>query len=55
MVSGRITNRYQLTYPYSASATQVSVLTPPQGRFLFQYREPVWLNQDVSRTLTAAR
>ena len=47
----KTTDRYQLQYPYVANTQQVSLLTPGWGRYLFQYHEPVWLNQDVAPTL----
>ena len=52
---GHATDRYQLSYPYSVEAQQVSVLTPGWGRFLFQYDKAVWVNQDVSPTLGERR
>jgi 4-amino-4-deoxy-L-arabinose transferase-like glycosyltransferase len=52
---GRVTDRYQLLYPYTVASDRVSVLTPGWGRYLFRYRNTVWLNQDVSSTLAEAR
>jgi hypothetical protein len=49
--SDATTDRYQLVYPYSVSDGRVNLLTPGRGRFLFEYGDPVWLNQDVSTTL----
>jgi hypothetical protein len=43
--------RYQLQYPYIVGAGSAQVLMPGWGRYLFQYNDPVWLNQDVHTTL----
>jgi hypothetical protein len=48
---GHAPQRYELQYPYIADVVRLSLLTPGWGRYLFQYRAPTWLNQDVSPTL----
>jgi hypothetical protein len=48
---GHAPQRYELQYPYIADAVRLSLLTPGWGRYLFQYRAPTWLNQDVAPTL----
>ena len=49
---GRPTDRYQRQYPYTVAGAEARVLTPGWGRYLFRYRNPIWLNQDVSPTLS---
>lgn len=49
---GKTTDRYQLRYPYAVTGRRVSVLRPGRGQYLFQYRNAVWLNQDIAPTLT---
>ena len=45
--------RYELEYPYTVAAGSTQVLMPGSGRYLFQYNDPVWVNQDVQPTLAA--
>jgi hypothetical protein len=49
---GRAVDRYQRQYPYTVAQGEARVLTPGWGRYLFRYRTPLWLNQDVAPTLT---
>jgi hypothetical protein len=49
---GRAADRYQRQYPYTVAGGEARVLTPGWGRYLFRYRTPLWLNQDVDPTLT---
>jgi hypothetical protein len=44
--------RYELEYPYTIAAGHAHVLMPGWGRYLFQYNDPVWVNQDVHPTLS---
>jgi len=46
------TENYERQYPYVASPNRVVVLTPGIGRYYFQYTTSLWINQDVTPTLT---
>jgi 4-amino-4-deoxy-L-arabinose transferase-like glycosyltransferase len=46
------TQEYQRLYPYAANTTQITLLTPGIGQYLFTYRTPIWLNQDINPTLS---
>jgi hypothetical protein len=52
---GHPPDRYQRQYPYMLQGTQVRILTPGVGRYLFQYRTPTWLDQDVTATIAERR
>jgi len=52
--TGHPSDQYQRVYPYSVEGGRVRVLAPGRGRYLFRYRNPTWLNQDVGPTLAEA-